>query len=84
MPAYGRSVSKLLRQLEEKGLTVSEDIVQAAKSLDKCYVPTRYPNAWSEGAPHDYYRKLDASQAADQAQQILSWVDKIWRQLKKG
>jgi len=40
MPAYGHSVSRLLRQLEEKGLAASEDIVQAAKDLDKCYVPT--------------------------------------------
>ena len=40
MPAYGHSVSRLLRQLEEKGLAASEDIVQAAKDLDKYYVPT--------------------------------------------
>jgi len=83
MPAYGHSISKLLRQLEGKGLAVSEDVVQVAKSLDKYYVPTRYPNAWSEGAPHDYYTKLDASQAIDQAQQVLSWVDGTWRRLKK-
>jgi HEPN domain-containing protein len=84
MPAYGHSVSRLLRQLEEKGLATGEDIVQAAKDLDKYYVPTRYPNAWSEGSPHEYYTKIDARQAIDQARQVLSWVDEVWRRLRRG
>jgi HEPN domain-containing protein len=84
MLAYGHSVSKLLQQLEGKGLAVGGDLLQAAKSLDKYYVPTRYPNAWSEGSPHHYYTKVDASQAIDQAQEVLSWVDGTWRQLKRG
>jgi len=48
VPAYGHSISKLLEQLRDRRSNISEDLVQAAKTLDKYYVPIRYPNAWSE------------------------------------
>lgn len=83
MPAYGHSISKLLEQLRDKGFSVDEDLMQAAKTLDKYYVPTRYPNAWSEGMPYDYYTRLDADKAIEHAQRILLWVDGVWKQLKK-
>jgi HEPN domain-containing protein len=36
-----------------------QKVLQEAKTLDKYYIPTRYPNAWSEGAPEDYYTRED-------------------------
>nr|MDO8063122.1 HEPN domain-containing protein [Candidatus Freyrarchaeum guaymaensis] len=44
-----------------------EALLQAAKTLDKYYVPTRYPNAWVEGAPEDYYTREDAGNAIKHA-----------------
>jgi HEPN domain-containing protein len=35
----------------------SEDLMDAAKELDKAYIPTRYPNAHPQGAPYEYYTK---------------------------
>ena len=33
--------------------------------------------------PYDYHTRLDADEAIRYAQQILSWVDGVWRQLKR-
>mgnify|MGYP000312404807 CR=1 FL=1 len=53
LPAYGHSISKLLTKLP-RDLAPQRDLIQAAKTLDKYYVPTRYVNAWAEGTPEDY------------------------------
>ncbi len=51
-----------------KNLKIKRKIMQAAKALDKHYVPTRYPNAWVEGLPEDYYTKEDAKDAIKYAE----------------
>ena len=84
LPAYGHSITKLITNIKSKGITVSDDIIQYAKTLDKYYVPTRYPNAWAEGMPHEYYTELDAINAVKYAENIISWVEGVWRYLKKG
>jgi len=43
-PAYGHSVSTLLKRTP-RDLQVNEEIFEEAKTLDKYYVPARYPNA---------------------------------------
>ena len=49
MRAHDHSISALLAKLPKEFGVV--DIMDGAKLLDKYYVPTRYPNAWSEGGP---------------------------------
>ena len=82
LSAYGHSVSALLAAAptELKAL----NLLQQAKTLDKYYVPTRYPNAWAEGSPSDYYTREDASQAIGYAKSIIGWVEEAWRSLKQG
>ncbi|MDW8021524.1 MAG: HEPN domain-containing protein [Nitrososphaerota archaeon] len=82
LEAYGHSVSSLLSRLP-KELNPS-DIMQEAKTLDKYYVPTRYPNAWMEGLPTDYYTHQDAMQAIDYSGKIINWVEGSWRLLSRG
>ncbi len=82
LPAYGHSVSKLLTNIP--GIEVPEGIMQGAITLDKYYVPTRYPNAWSEGSPHEYYSKLDAIKAVKYAEEIIEWVEEVWKCLTEG
>ena len=84
LPAYGHSISKLLINLRSKGLQVSNDIINLAKSLDKYYIPTRYPNAWVEGTPYDYYTVEDAESAIRYAKSIIEWVEEVWRYLRRG
>ena len=62
MPSYGHSLSRLLLEVG-RVFQCEDDVVQAAKTLDKYYVPTRYPNAWVEGVPDEYYTRRDAEDA---------------------
>lgn len=50
MKAWGRSVSRLLEHLPEN-LKPAPSLLDKAKELDRHYIPTRYPNLHSEGAP---------------------------------
>jgi HEPN domain-containing protein len=45
----------------------------AAKALDKCYIPTRYPNGLPAGAPADAYTEAEARQAMQHAQDIIAF-----------
>lgn len=83
-PSYGHSISRLLLVLEQIGIKVPEEIMENAKYLDKLYVPTRYPNAWSEGSPHEYYTRKDSENAIRAAELIINWVRKIWKMLSES
>lgn len=66
--AWGHSVTGLLRGLEG----VPEEMADVAKSLDKHYISSRYPNAHQEGAPADLYTRAEADRAIDDATEILT------------
>ena len=83
MLGHGHSVSRLLRELQDKGLEAGEELIEYAKALDKLYVPTRYPNAWAEGSPHEYYTRSDAEEAIRAAEEVLRWVEGVWRSLRR-
>ena len=80
MPSYGHSLSRLLLEVG-RVFKCEDDVVQAAKTLDKYYVPTRYPNAWVEGVPDEYYTRKDAVRFAER---IIFWIEERWRSLKRG
>lgn len=83
MPPYGHSLSRLLGEAE-RIFRCEDSVVQAAKTLDKYYVPTRYPNAWVEGSPDEYYTRKDAEEAIRLAENIIGWVEEKWRSLRVG
>lgn len=65
--AWGHSVAALLG-----GLTsIPDDVVDAAKALDKHYIPARYPNSHPQGAPGDLYTERDAAQALADAGTVI-------------
>lgn len=82
LPSYGHSLSRLLIGAEENLGSIEPEIIEAAKTLDKYYVPTRYPNVWVEGSPEEYYTRADAESAIKCARQIINWVEKKWKSLK--
>jgi len=84
LPTYGHSVSRLLSDLASREVSVSSDLMRSAQVLDRYYVPTRYPNAWAEGAPHEYFAQEDARDALSLAGKVLEWVEELWRYLEKG
>jgi HEPN domain-containing protein len=75
---WGHSVYRLLSELNEK-TTIGQDILDAAKALDKHYIPARYPNGFDSGIPGDYYTKKDAQEAITNAKEIIEFCEGLLR-----
>lgn len=73
-PAHGHALRRLLIDLRELALEIPAEVHQAAQALDRHYVPTRYPDAFPEGSPHEYYNLSAAEEAIDAANKIIGWV----------
>ncbi len=69
--AWGHSVTRLLQALETQGVTIEAALLDAAKMLDKLYIPTRYPNGLVEGAPTEFFTREEATHAIRCAEAIL-------------
>ncbi len=50
--AYGHSIVKLFRNLESYNLSL-QTLISCARTLDRHYVPARYPDAFTEGKKHE-------------------------------
>ena len=72
--AWGHSLLALLRSLPQAvAAAVGPDILDAARALDKLYIPTRYPNGFDMGAPTDYFTERDARESVTYAKSILTF-----------
>lgn len=66
----------VLDRLVEELLDVEPELAklrEAAKILDKFYIPTRYPNGLEAGAPADAYTRTEAEMADQYASTILEF-----------
>jgi HEPN domain-containing protein len=68
--ARGHSVSQLLAALPE-ATRPADDLIDAAKEIDKHYIGPRYPDSYPEGAPLDFYTRAEAQRAIDAAERII-------------
>jgi len=68
--AWGHTVAGLLGG----SIDPPEEVLDAAKALDRHYIPTRYPNTHPRGAPGDLYTARDANQALADADAVLDHV----------
>lgn len=68
---WGHSVARLIRDLssEEAGLLTQHE--KAALSLDKLYIPTRYPDALVELTPSEAYTEEEAREARESASELI-------------
>lgn len=71
---WGHAISRLLEGLKDR-YEISGSLVQDALTLDKFYIPTRYPNGFDIGAPVDYYTQQDAKVAYEAAQRIIRFCE---------
>lgn len=65
--AWGHSVAGLLGALPNSD-AIEPELVDAAKELDKHYIPARYPNSYPEGAPFEHYTSGEAHRAVTNAE----------------
>jgi len=73
---WGHSVLKLLEGLVDH-VNVSEALLDAARTLDKHYIPTRYPNGMDQGAPTDFFDQEDADGAVSSAGEVIGFCENI-------
>lgn len=72
--AWGHSITKLLQELA-KHFSVDDSLINAAKNLDKFYIPPRYPNGFDVGMPADYFTKEDAQGAIKDARKVIKFCE---------
>ena len=51
-----------------------DELVDKGRVLDSFYIPARYPNSHSEGAPFLHYGKLQSTGAIGHAREIIDFV----------
>lgn len=73
--AVGHSLVKLAETLQaQAGVAIPEPLWQAARTLDRHYIPPRYPDAYPSGMPYEFYDAPTAGAAIDAAQRMLEFV----------
>ncbi len=74
--AWGHTVTHLLQALAE-ATEIPSELMDQARILDKHYIPTRYPNGLTEGAPTEFYTSLEAEDAIRYSEAILRFCDRL-------
>ncbi len=72
--AWGHAILDLLADLPS-GIRVPEGLWEAAKILDKYYIPTRYPDAHPAGPAARHYTLSEAVEAVRLAEDFLAFVE---------
>jgi HEPN domain-containing protein len=69
--AWGHVVTELLDALRPGVADIDDALLDRARSLDKLYIPTRYPNGLAGGAPADFYTHAEAERAIADAEAVV-------------
>jgi len=80
LPAFGHSILRLLEQAEEQRLPLPKEAQGWARTLDRHYIPPRYPNAYPSGLPYEFYDRSTAEEALDCSQAMLEAVAELGTQ----
>ncbi|MGC9435972.1 MAG: HEPN domain-containing protein [Methanomicrobiales archaeon] len=72
--AWGHSVMDLLSGLQQRH-NVPQPLFEIARSLDRSYVPARYPDGFPRGKPADYFGQEEANDAVSGSERILQFCD---------
>ena len=74
-PAFGHELRSLCLEVREICGDVPKDVWRCVLMLDKMYIPTRYPDAFSSGSPFEYYNREEAEEAKSCAEKVISWIE---------
>jgi HEPN domain-containing protein len=55
-------------------LGLSAELTKVCMRLDRHYIPTRYPDAFAQGAPSDHFSDDDAKGALEDAAAVLAFA----------
>jgi HEPN domain-containing protein len=69
---WGHSVTRLIGDLPEgKARSTMKPLIDDAKSLDKHYIPARYPDAFPDLTPAEVYTQAEAQASIAAAKRLL-------------
>lgn len=68
---WGHSCAKLIQTLPEAEQKAFAAIIETALSLDKLYIPTRYPDALAELTPAEAFTQKEAQGAIASAEKVI-------------
>ena len=71
--AWDHVIAQLLEELPET-VDVPELLVEKGRVLDNFYIPSRYPNGHSTGAPFEHYGPLQSEVAIRHAREIIEFA----------
>ena len=73
---WGHSVTELLKALPDAS-TAQTELLNAARELDRHYIPARYPNSHPAGAPFEHYMQGEAVRAVSNAESIIVFCKSV-------
>jgi HEPN domain-containing protein len=74
--AWGHSLKELLEGLKKR-IDIPPSLENDAATLDKYYVPARYPNGFGSGSPFEYFTNEDSNHAISSAGRIIQFCKGI-------
>jgi len=78
---WGHDLLRLGEMLGEAGVELPAEVLDRMRRLGRHYIPARYPDAHASGPPGLHYGSSDSSEAIEDAEAILAFVDQTWEAL---
>lgn len=78
---WGHDLARLGSLTQEAGVAVPADVIDATRRLGRHYIAARYPDAHAAGPPGPHYSEADAREAIRDAEAIIAFVDRAWKDL---
>ena len=75
-PQFGHNLNILLTEVVAH-TKMDDEIRQGCASLNRFYIPTRYPDAFDKGAPADQFFEHDAHQAVTDAEKVIALASRV-------
>lgn len=82
---FSYSLKDLVKEIEKNKDKININIpLEFATELDKHYIPTRYPDVFVSGIPHEYYSKKNANDCLKWSKKILGLTQKFLKDIIKN
>lgn len=78
---WGHDPVHLADLLVESGVQLDAPLRDALVRLGRAYIASRYPDAHAAGGAGPHYTASDSDAALRDAEEILAFVDRTWREL---
>jgi len=76
-PAFGHSLTRLVRDLGKAGIAVPKDVQEASRLLEREYIPTRYADSYPSGSPYEFYDRKRAEDSLKACRLIMNFVREV-------